>query len=153
MTKVYVGLDTATITGVAIWMPKTHRALVSQVKGTPIEQLIYIKEQLEAIRGEVVVVMEQMHYFRNAKTIRSLVERYGYLKYTLLEAGYRVEEVAPRVARSHFGAAGKEEMFRLFMPYFDGTALTSNHTDALAVALKQACDDGENFNLEALEIL
>lgn len=152
--KYYMGLDTATTTGIALWIPGEQRALVSEITGDPNEQFDYIVGDACPDDDEnVAFVMEQMHYFRNAKTIRSLVERYGYLKYSLLGLGYPVYEVAPSVARHHLGVKSKKETHSLFLPHFDGEKFTSNHSDALAVALKQACDDGENFRLEALEII
>lgn len=149
----YVGLDTATVTGVAFWNPRMQVAAVVEFKGSPVEQLHSILGELPYKKADVVFVLEKLYNFRNAKTTRSLLERYGYLKYTLIERGFRVEEVHPRMARNFLKVATKEDVFRYFIPFYRGNLyLSSNHTDALAVALYQADCDGWGLLTASMEI-
>lgn len=144
MNEIYIGLDTATTTGISLYIPKDNLSVVTLKKGNPIEQLDYILDRINGDFPKVgyTFVLERQHYFRNAKSIRSLVERYGYLKHSLLREGYRVEEVSPDAARKTLGVKGKQGAFDYLFDFYEGCNLTDDHTDALAVALHQAKEDG-----------
>lgn len=151
----YIGLDTATLMGVAVWNPDRHIAVVTQNKGTPIEQLYFINQNVFGLMEETAdceFVMEVLHNFRNAVTTRSLLERYGFLKWSLKAVQFEVEEVSPDMARSFLGTKEKEDTFRYFTKYFDGSMLTNNHTDALAVAIYQSTLDGYKFAPNRLKV-
>lgn len=148
-TKVYVGLDTATVSGIAMWSPILHVGLVLQTKGTPTELLLCISELVLSKLNEniePIFVLERQHNFLNANTARSLLERLGYIKYSLLSIGYTVHEAGTAEVRSFLKCKTKEETFRFFHPIYRGNALTDNHTDALALALYQADQDGYVFD-------
>jgi Holliday junction resolvasome RuvABC endonuclease subunit len=115
------------------------------VQGSPIEQGIVAFAKGINPSYATTYVLERLHTFRNANTTRSLLERYGYLKYLLQSGGYRVEEVSPRMARKHLGLVEKEEVYEYFKKLYTGLRLTSHMTDALAVALYQADRDGYEF--------
>lgn len=138
---IYVGLDTATTTGLAVWFPTLQKALVSQCKGTPLKQLKHIQGYVFFPTPEVVIAMESIHNFRNANVTRSLLERYGFLKYSLLAEGFRVEEIPPKMARRSLGVNSKREAYEYLSTFCTGK-LTDNHTDALAIALYQALAEG-----------
>lgn len=157
----YMGLDTATTTGIAIYNTDNNIALVTLKKGSPIEQFIYIdvivKTMFKFGRGhidftQIKFVFEELHNFRNAKTTRSLCERYGFLKYSLLKNSCQVSEIPPKMARSLLGLAGKKETFDFFSARYVGSMFSSDHADALAVALCQAHVDGFAIDLDTLRI-
>src|SRR5687767_8973013 len=152
----YIGLDTATVMEVAVWCPDTHIATVVQNKGTPVEQLFFINQYVFGYLEDGAdneFVMEKQHYFRNADTIRSLMERYGSLKWTLQSIGFTVNEISPDIARKFLGTKEKEDTFALFTKYFTGSMMTNNHSDALAVAIYQSTLDGYKFNINRLKIV
>lgn len=142
-TSYYVGLDVATWCGIAIFIPSANKATVQDFKGTPLEQAEHIKNYIST---DCTVVFELEMYFRNAKTIRSLIERQGYIKHALLWQSCRVTEVPPKSARRFLNTKSKAETHHKFIDNFWGEPLTNNHTDALAVAMYQAYQDGWRFN-------
>jgi hypothetical protein len=164
--NLYCGLDIATTMGVALWEPESHVALVTEVKGSPVEQYVYIynniiltnrKEsyierwvQVEDI-NKIVFTLEQLAYFRNAKTTRSLLERLGYIKYSLLSVGQEVNEVTATVARRSFGVIKKHPIMKIFQDRTD-MKLTDNHTDALALVIHQSVQDRYKFDIEKITI-
>lgn len=163
---VYIGLDLATVTGICVYIPERNLALVREYKGNAIKQLNNINSilvtdlyKISSIYNiyinkykTISIVIEQLHNFRNANTVRLLLEMSGYIRYTLTVDGYTVNYVAPDVARSHLGTKSKEDTHKLFIPNFKGSVLTSNHTDALAIAIYQAHLDGAAFNLNELAV-
>lgn len=141
--KVYIGLDTALVTGIALWYPTENLALVTDIKGNPLEQFHWIYHLIPS--GELCLVLEKMVHFRNAKTTRSLLERYGFLKYSFLDRDFRVEEVHPGLARKFIGAKSKEDVKRYFWnrEIACGVQPLSEHqADALTVALYQSHLEG-----------
>lgn len=153
--KFYVGLDTATTTGIAVLLPD-NKAAVTSVKGTPIQQLGVLGPILAAFSKRYPFVglsMEKQHNFINANTARSLSERYGFLRWTLTGLGFTVNEVSPRPARKLLGVVTKQECFDKFVPYFKGEALTSDHTDALAVCIFSAYQDGYKIDWERFVVV
>lgn len=154
----FIGLDTALVTGIALYNSEMNYAGVMQRKGTPVEQLATIIAVISHLRlgwvdsSQIVLVMEKLHNFRNAVSTRSLLERYGYLKNSLLERGYQVQEVSPKEARSFLGVGGKEETFHLLKTRFQGTLFSSDHADALAIALYQASVQECHPDVDTLEI-
>lgn len=152
--KFYLGLDTATVTGIAVLLPG-YRAAVASVKGNPIQQLGVIGPLIIALMKDfpqINISMEKQHNFFNADTARSLVERYGFIKWTLTGSGFVVNEVSPKPARKLLEVNSKEECFRKFCNYYKGTALTSDHTDALALCIFSAHQEGYPMDWKRLVI-
>lgn len=160
--NIYVGLDMATVTGIAIYIPKEPIAIVHQYKGNPIEQLNTIKKLLNIYMTTnnyktisnypYTFVIEELKTFRNAHTTRLLLEMTGYIRYSLVSLGYRVLEVAPSIVRSYLDTKTKQGTLDFFLPRYTGSNLTNNHTDALALAIYQAHADGHSEDLNSLQI-
>lgn len=102
---------------------------------------------------ECIFVIERLHSYRNKTTVRSLLERSGYIKWSLTAQGYKVLEASPDMVRSHLGVNGKVTMFDKLLPYYNGKRLTADHTDALACAMYQAELDGWSVDWKRLDIL
>jgi len=153
MNFYYIGIDTAETMGLAVWEPITHIAKVFQAKGTPVGNLIVIKSVLENLySSDISISMEELYNFKYPKVVRSLFQRYGYIKYSLVELGYKIEEVHPRSARKALDAKTKEGA-RIKLEYrFTGLKLTDNHSDALAVAICTSIKDGHEFDYNNLMI-
>jgi hypothetical protein len=154
---VYIGLDTATISGIALWYPQTNRARVVQVKGDPIETFGFlIRTIMPMVKGkEQRLCMELTHHFQNAKTTRSICERYGFIKYSM-RCNYpllQIHEVGASEARKNLGTKGKESTFMKLHSHYVGPYFTDNHADALAVAMFQSVRDGFPIDWAALRIL
>lgn len=141
---VYLGLDVAQTTGIAYYSGDS--AKVTDVKGYPYNQFKLIarliRKRLE-YDEEVVVVMEQPVHFQNAKTTRDLLQRYGYLKWSLLHTGCKVLEVNLNSVRSFLKCRTKQSVFELMLDFYVGSRLTDDMTDALACCLYQAHIDGK----------
>lgn len=153
---VYVGLDVAEVMGIAI-VPKLedHISFVLSVKGNPVDQLNKLLQVILSTLDtdmEPIFVIEMLHHFRNKQTVRSLSERIGYLKHSLLAFGYQVREVGVSEARAAIGTKSKEETLMRFVPFYSGEELTSDHTDALAIALWAKKKDMPGVNLHNLHV-
>lgn len=118
--------------------------IIGSVKGNPIEQLDFVESMLSHFfkdRDEIVIAFELMQHMRNAKTIRSLSERVGFLKYSLIDMGYETVEVSTPAARKHSGVKNKVEantycqtMVDLFGRGFD-KPVSQDMSDALILAI------------------
>lgn len=152
--RVFVGLDVAEKMGVATWNPHSNKAYVDVVKGSPVDQLRYMTKVVLATDegAELVFVIERLHNFQNKTTVRSLLERSGFLKYSLIACGFRVEEVSPLMARAHLGVSTKEDVRVKLEQYFTGIRMTDDHSDALAVALYQASLEEYQLDFRKLTI-
>lgn len=161
---IYLGIDIAALCGVAVYIPEKNRALVFETKGTPVQQLEEINWIVQNCTKDaqvVYVVFEKQYYFRNANTTRDLLERYGFLKWSLMACGFDIWEVGPSTARAFLGipynpktaSLSKRRTFDLLRQHYASTApFTTNHSDALAVAMKQAFDNGHLYELKFPEI-
>lgn len=138
-TRTYIGLDVAETLGIAIYRP-IHFALVTTVKGTPPEQYAKVKRVIQSIHDltSPTIVFELPNHFRNGKGTRTLLGRYGYLLWTLRDETLDVHEVNLNSARSFLKCKNKQEVLDFFLPWYTGSELTDDHTDALAVAMYQA---------------
>ena len=76
----------------------------------------------------------------------------GYIEYSLIALGHKVTDVAPE-RESYSGTKDKQDTFMFSTSKFRGYALTSNHTDALAVALHDASKQGMDHRLDALQVI
>jgi hypothetical protein len=156
--RLYVGLDVATKLGIALWKPLENVAHVEMVKGEPVDQVVRVLEVAGFGSGgknpvsELVFVMETLPSFQNARTTRSLLERYGYLKHTLKCTGFPVMECNISSIRHSLGVNKKMQVFDYFLPYYRGTHLTTDHTDALATAIHQSMVDLYPYDKDSLII-
>lgn len=160
---IYVGLDVAGTTGVSLFFPRQNEAICFSIKATPIEQIqevirnsLRIKQQYNIQHEDntdLLFCFEKVFHFRNAKTTRDLVERYGFMKYTLLHGRYRVVEVHLRSARSWLGVKSKQENLMHFVPHYMGSMLTSDHADATSCALYQAHLEGHTVDWSTFRLL
>lgn len=152
---IYIGIDVANMCGIAYYNPDTHKAVVYEKKGTPVAQLGAINQVIKRHKGDSVniyFVLEKQFSFQNAVTTRSILERYGFLKWSLLACDFDVWEISPSSARNFLGVkynpyTAKEtkrkthELLRSYVIDFPD-AFSNNHSDALAVAMKQANANG-----------
>jgi len=137
-----VGLDIATSCGVAYFNGKT--ASCTTYKGTAIYQLNMLLDVLgEDVTGSTFYI-EQMNSFMNADTVRSLLHRVGYIKYSLEQRGGITKMVNAMSVRKFLGAKGKAEVTAMFKPY----GLNNDEADALALVLF-----GEQIKPEDIEIV
>jgi hypothetical protein len=153
---IFIGMDCAIVGGVACYDPNEHIALVTELKGTPLNHLQQINALLILLKGwslrDKVFVFETLVHFRNAVTVRSLLERTGFLKWSLTGVGFETYDVDPNTARKFLGTGTKEATLKFFAPNFKGSFLTNNHTDALAIALYKANMDGYTPNFKQLKV-
>jgi hypothetical protein len=135
---VFVGLDLAKTAGMAILSEDLKRCVVYELKGTPYEQFYQIQNMIAD--DPAVWGIEELHIFRNAKTVRSLAERVGFIKWMLKGVlKEKVIMVTATSARKYVGAKSKEQARELMQCLVvDGGRLTDNHSDAVLVALMVA---------------
>lgn len=152
MRKLYIGLDTAKVMGLAWYDKVTHTASVVEVTGTPIEQLASL--DTIGIQDDDIVTFgfERLHVFVNAATIRNMSERLGFLKWALIAGEYQPKEVGPGEARALWNVKGKAGAPILLDPFARPMMLTTNHADALLVALFLAHQDDPTLVLYGLKI-
>ncbi len=134
----FIGLDLATTTGMAILSEDLKTCWVYELKGNPYEQFYQI--QLMVANDPAVWGIEELHIFRNAKTVRSLAERSGFIKWMLKGVlKEKVMMVQVSRARKFVGAKNKEHARELMQCLVSGGGtLTDNHSDAILVALMVA---------------
>ena len=152
---IYIGLDMATTTGIAVYYPEDNSVICYQHKGTPVELAVYISNVVHLVRDPnnilarsntpIIFSAEKLHLVQNMNTVRSLCERYGYIKYSLIAAGYQVFENGPQPPRRFINKSlySKQHIFDLMRENFTGPFLTSNHTDAIAQAMFVAHSQGD----------
>ena len=135
---VFVGLDLAKTAGMAVLSEDLKHCWVYEIKGTPYEQFYQIQNIV--CNQPAVWGIEELHCFRNAKTVRSLAERMGFIKWVLKGIlKEKVIMVTATAARKFVGAKNKEGARELMQCLVtDGGRLTDNHSDAVLVALMVA---------------
>lgn len=135
---VFVGLDLAKTAGMALLSEDLKHCWVYELKGTPYEQFYQIQNIV--CNQPAVWGIEELHCFRNAKTVRSLAERVGFIKWMLKGIlKEKVMMVTATAARKFVGAKNKENARELMQCLVrDGGRLTDNHSDAVLVALMVA---------------
>jgi len=90
-----VGLDIATSSGIAT-LDENNIVTVWTHKGDPIELLECIKAK---INPWSTVIVEKHVHFRNAKTVRSLISRLGFIEWSLRSEGHLVVDIFPGKGR------------------------------------------------------
>lgn len=128
--RMVVALDVATSLGVVYKHPN-GKFYCTTYKGTPVQQLEMLLDVLGDDVTTCLVIIEQLNDFMNANTTRSLLERIGYLKNSLLKVGADIKMVNAMSVRKYLGVKGKEGVKELFSKY----GLDSDQSDALAVML------------------
>lgn len=121
-----IAIDYATSMGVA-WTIDTKTIYFSSIVGSQFEHLNFIKR----IKGKkkARVIFEQLNFFRNAKTVRSLLLKTGYVAFSLSKEPEFVSTTAPR---KFLGCKTKDDVFRLFQSY---GVKNNDESDALALLL------------------
>lgn len=129
--RMVVALDVATSMGVCYFKIQDNKFYCTTYKGTPVEQLRMLLDVLGDDVHKCLVIIEQLNDFMNANTTRSLLERIGYIKNSLLRVDAEIKMVNAMSVRKYLGVKGKEGVKELFSKY----GLDSDQSDALAVML------------------
>jgi len=150
----YIGLDLAIVSGICVLDAERKEAFLFQHKGSPIELLSFLITFILDGTTAQKVGIEELHQFRNATTTRSLLQRSGFIRYTLESYGIDTKEIHMESVLSMLQLKSKKELFDYILL---GTksllSLTSNHTDALGIALYMYyLDTGNVLSIEELEV-
>lgn len=136
----YIGLDLAIVSGICVIDTDTNTIDLFQHKGTPIELLDWlfafiIENEEEGVDSQKMGI-EELHQFRNANTTRSLLQRSGYIFYTLSGYKFTVEMVNMESVLPVLKCKNKKELFEYALAITKHSIpITSNHSDALGIAL------------------
>jgi len=123
---VILAIDYATCMGVA-WTFDSSNVFFSSIKGSQFEH----KEFLDSIITEdCTVYVEELNFFRNAKTVRTLLLKTGYVVYSSSRTPIFVKTKIPR---KHLFAKGKEEVYMLVSAY--ASLKNNDESDAIALLL------------------
>jgi hypothetical protein len=128
----FVTIDPAMVTGIAYL--KDKNIFTGEVSGTPIQQFYEISLLLQTL-DESIVVFEELNFFRNAKTVRSLSQRVGYLNWRLIELGYQTMFINTMKVRKYLDCKTKDDVFNLVYGISQTQNLSYNMTDAIAILL------------------
>lgn len=120
-----IAIDYATNMGIA-WTFNQEKIYVSSVSGNQFEHLAFIK-RIKGRRATRLVV-EQLNFFRNAKTVRTLLLKTGFVAFSISTSPEFVNTNAPR---KFLGCKNKQEVFELLKPY----CKNNDESDALALLL------------------
>lgn len=112
--------------GVA-WTFDSSNVLFSSIKGNQFEHKEFIDK---IITEDCTVYVEELNFFRNAKTVRSLLLKTGFVIYSSSREPIFVQTKRPR---RHLFAKNKEEVFMLVSAYV--TLKNNDESDAIALLL------------------
>lgn len=120
--------------GVA-WTSDSSNVLFTSIKGNQFEHKSFLKKILTK---DAIVYVEELNFFRNASTVRSLLLRTGYVAYSAVECS-AVEcsssrqpiFVKTKIPRKHLFAKNKDEVFMLVSSF----AKIKNNDESDAIAL------------------
>ena len=118
-----IAIDYATSMGVA-WTFDERTVYVSSVVGSQFEHLDFLKRIIGRKRA-IKLVVEQLNIFRNAKTVRTLLLKTGFIAFS-------IAFVPTSTPRKFLGCKGKQEVFDLLKPY---GVKNNDESDALALLL------------------
>lgn len=124
-----VALDVATNMGVVYKQHPDGKFICTTYKGTPIEQVEMLLDVLGDDLTGCSVFVEQLNDFINARTVRSLLKRVGYIENSLIMRGATVEYFNAMSARKYVGAKKKADVHEMFSKY----GLDPDQSDALAI--------------------
>lgn len=122
-----VAIDYAKSMGVAWMYPGDTQINFATVVGTQFEHLTFIKSILHGFDCELFV--EELNFFRNAKTVRSLLLKTGFVVYSISKNPTFISTTAPR---KYLGCKNKKEVFGLLSSY---GARNTDESDAIAILL------------------
>ena len=122
-----IAIDYATSMGVA-WTFDERTVFVSSVVGSQFEHLDFLKRIIGRKRA-IKLVVEQLNIFRNAKTVRTLLLKTGFIAFSISRD---VEFVPTSTPRKFLRCKGKQEVFDLLKPY---GVKNNDESDALALLL------------------
>lgn len=121
-----LAIDYATNMGVA-WTFDSSNVLFSSIKGSQFEHKEFIDK---IITEDCTVYVEELNFFRNAKTVRSLLLKTGFVIYSSSREPIFVQTKKPR---KHLFAKNKEQVFMLVSAYV--TLKNNDESDAIALLL------------------
>ena len=121
-----IAIDYATSMGVA-WTFDERTVYVSSVVGSQFEHLDFLKRIIGRKRA-IKLVVEQLNIFRNAKTVRTLLLKTGFIAFSISKD---VEFVPTSTPRKWLGCKSKQEVFDLLKTY----CKNNDESDALALLL------------------
>lgn len=122
-----IAIDYATSMGVA-WTFDEKIVYVSSVVGNQFEHLSFVKK-IVGRKKAIRLVVEQLNFFRNAKTVRTLLLKTGFVAFSISPTPEFIPTLAPR---KFLGCKGKQEVFELLKPY---GIKNNDESDALALLL------------------
>lgn len=112
--------------GVA-WTFDSSNVLFSSIKGSQFEHKEFIDK---IITEDCTVYVEELNFFRNAKTVRSLLLKTGFVIYS---SSRKPIFVQTKIPRKHLFAKNKEQVFMLVSTYV--TLKNNDESDAIALLL------------------
>jgi len=122
-----VAIDCAKSMGVSWLMPRSTQVNFATVVGTPFQQMQFVKSILHGWDCELFV--EELNFFRNARTVRSLLLRTGYVSYSISQNPTFISTLKPR---KYLGCKNKKEVFELLKKY---GARNNDESDSIAILL------------------
>lgn len=123
-----VALDVATNMGV-VYKNVGGKFYCTTYKGTPIEQVEMLLDVLGDDLSNCTVFIEELNDFINARTVRSLLKRVGYIENSLVRRGAEVKYFNAMSARKYVGAKKKADVHDMFSKY----GLDPDQSDAMAI--------------------
>lgn len=145
----FITVDPATTTGVAYLQ---DNVIVSgEFTGTPVTQFNKIVEITELFKDAPMIVFEELNFFRNAKTVRSLSQRVGYLNWRFIESGFDTSFINTMKVRKYLDCKSKDDVYNLVFNISGDLSLTYNMTDAIAILLfvnKITADQIDKFTVK-----
>lgn len=114
--------------GVA-WTSDSSNVLFTSIKGNQFEHKSFLEKILTR---DAIVYVEELNFFRNASTVRSLLLRTGYVAYSCcLDTSRQPIFVKTKIPRKHLFAKNKDEVFMLVSSF----AKIKNNDESDAIAL------------------
>lgn len=121
-----IAIDYATCMGVA-WTSDSSNVLFTSIKGNQFEHKSFLEKILTR---DAIVYVEELNFFRNASTVRSLLLRTGYVAYS--SSGQPIF-VKTKIPRKHLFAKDKNEVFMLVSSF--APIKNNDESDAIALLL------------------
>lgn len=117
--------------GVA-WTSDSSNVLFTSIKGSQFEHKSFLEKILTR---DAIVYVEELNFFRNASTVRSLLLRTGYVAYSAVEDSFSKQPifVKTKIPRKHLFAKDKKEVFMLVSSF--APIKNNDESDAIALLL------------------
>lgn len=150
---IYVGLDLAATTGVAVLNLENKTVYSFEIEKTSnnyYEKIIFIQEEifrfLDLLKCAPVVTVEEFVYFaKSRKTQNQLMKLYGYVFLSLYTKDVDLREMKPLSARKISGFSGKlnkKSVVQQNLNFQFRRNLSNNETDAIVLCIASAINDG-----------